>query len=86
MNCPDKKIVINNNSLWKDIQSTFSTHYPFLKIEFTENEKGIKKQRGFTKDPNSCINVSKLSEPCIVDIDGNRSIHNWFWILQTGSE
>lgn len=75
MNSSDKIIVITNNSLWNDIQSTFSTNYPFLKIEFTDSEKGIKKNRRFKIDADSCINnITKLNEPCIIDIDGNRSI------------
>ncbi len=75
MKLGNKKIVINNNSLWIDIQSTFSGHYPFLKIEFTETEKGVKKNRRFKIDADSCINnITKLKEPFIIDIDGDRSI------------
>ena len=72
---PNKKIVINNNSLWNDIQSSFSTHYPFLKIEYSQNEKGIKKHRSFKIDAAPFVNhIAKLDEPCIINIDGNRSI------------
>jgi len=75
MNSSDKIIVINNNSVWNDIQSIFSKHYPFLKLEFTESEKGIKKNRRFKIDADSCINnITKLNEPCMIDMDGNRSI------------
>ncbi len=75
MNPGDKKIEITSTSRWSDIQSTFSSHYPFLKIELTETEKGIKKKRIFKVDAEICINnITKLKEPCIIDLDSTRSI------------
>lgn len=71
----DKKeeILIRPNAFWKDIQSSFSVYYPYLKIEIVEN--GLKTYRSSINDPSLRITpVSPPDEPCSIDVMGNRTV------------
>ena len=75
MEIKNKEILINNNSLWVDIQSAFCKQYPFLKIEFTENEKGMKGGGSMRIDNKRCIKLlTNENAPCTIDIDSNRVV------------
>ncbi len=71
----NKEILINTYSLWTDIQSVFSMHYPFLKIEYIENDKGTKVNRSLKTDTQLPIKqITNVTLPCKIDIHSNRSV------------
>ena len=73
MESPGKEILINNNTLWVDIQSLFSVHYPFLKIEVIDHEKSM--ARTWRIDHELCIKeLGNITDACKIDISNNMSV------------
>lgn len=70
----NRTIHISNNSLVKDIQSEFSTWYPFLKIEFLAKKINPKSSRMPSLEPH--FQLKQLAEilPGEIDINGNRTV------------
>ena len=70
-----KEISINNETFLKDIQASFNTYYPYLKIEFWEPKKSFIKS-GSANNHNSkqVKDVSYLSEPVAIDVSDNHTI------------
>ena len=68
-----KEILINNKTLWVEIQSLFSVHYPFLKIEVIEHEKSM--ARTWRIDNELCIKqLANITAACKIDISNKRSV------------
>jgi hypothetical protein len=71
----NKEILINNNSLLKDITGAFTSCYPFLKMEFPEIDKGPKTLRRPRLDPRTSLYLfQNISTPLKIDINGNRTV------------
>lgn len=70
----NRTIHINNGSLVRDIQSEFSTWYPFLKIEFLAKKINTKSSRMPSLEPH--FQLKQLAEilPGEIDINGNRTV------------
>lgn len=75
MKTENKEILINNDSRWMDIQSTFSVYYPFLKIVFIENDSSARGNKRSEPDNQLCIkNLTNVNEECKIDVNANRSV------------
>lgn len=65
-----KVIIVSDNSAWTEIQSSFSKHYPFLKIDCRQNSY---RRNTIDADP-SITQHSFVNQPCIIDISSNRTV------------
>ena len=75
MEITNKEILINNNSLWIDVQSAFCGHYRFLKIEFTENQNGMKVSRSQRINNQLCVkHLTNVNNPCTINISNDRMV------------
>jgi hypothetical protein len=75
MEIENKEISISNHTLWKNIESSFCEHYPFLKIAFTENETGMKMNKGLRIDNHLCMKqIASVIDSCTIDINNDRSV------------
>ncbi|MEO8109383.1 MAG: hypothetical protein ABI594_05100 [Ginsengibacter sp.] len=70
----NRTIHINNDSLVRDIQSEFSSWYPFLKIEFHAKKINLKSSRMPSLEPH--FQLKQLAEilPGEIDINGHRTV------------
>lgn len=58
-----------------DIQNAFNLFYPFLKIEFSTNTKGIFAFKKHKLNPETSLNgIAILSEPVTLNVDEDRTI------------
>lgn len=65
-----KVIIVSDNRVWAEIQSSFSEHYPFLKIVYRENGY----RRNTTDADPSITQSSFVNQACIIDISSNRTV------------
>jgi len=74
METNNKEILINNDSLIRDIQYEFSACYPFLKIEFLEKDRNAKNGRSVLLAPNIPLKQLASIHPRKIDINKNRTV------------
>jgi hypothetical protein len=75
MNNNKNEILITSESVVINIQNTFTTHFPFLKIEFLRPDKLSKSVRSITVDPNTSLkNLNNINTPQKISIDNNRTV------------
>lgn len=70
----NRTIHINNDSLVRDIQSEFSSYYPFLKIEFLAKNIHPKSSRTPSLEPHFQLKHLAKILPGKIDISGNRTV------------
>jgi hypothetical protein len=75
METGNRKIVMTGNSLFKDIQSSFSALYPFLMIEFFRHDK----EKGSIQKSKIDLSMSvsafaDFTESHAIDMDSNRTV------------
>jgi hypothetical protein len=71
----NKQIIMTGNSLLIDIQKHFNIVYPFLKIEFCTNSKGIFPSKKHLVNPQSPLSmVSGLSNEVTLHLDDDRTV------------
>jgi hypothetical protein len=74
MELNNKEILINNDSLIRDIQFEFSACYPFLKIEFLAAGNKAKNGRTTLLDPHVSLKQLANVKPRKIDVNRNRTI------------
>ncbi|MEO6454689.1 MAG: hypothetical protein ABIN97_11475 [Ginsengibacter sp.] len=74
METDNKKILISNDSLIRDIQYEFSAYYPFLKIEFYAAGNKEKNGRSILLDPLTLLKQLATVTPGAIDINPNKSV------------
>ena len=74
MELNNKEILINNDSLIRDIQYEFSACYPFLKIEFFATGNQPKNGRSTLLDPRTSLKRDANVSPRKIDINRNRTV------------
>ena len=75
METNNKEILINKDRHLIDIQSVFTSCYPFLRIEFIQIEKDAKSLRRTVIDPlTSLKQLTIFDAPTKIDINKNRTV------------
>src|ERR1700712_2712465 len=74
MELSNKEILINSDSLIKDIQYEFSASYPFLKIEFFLADSPAKSSRNALLGPHILLKQLANVQPRKIDISRNRTV------------
>ena len=67
-----KEILVNDDSLWSDLQSSFSDYYPYLKIEIIQHRH--RPHRNNTSSPITWLTPIIANEACIIDINENKTV------------
>ena len=75
MNPTKKEILITKDGVLLDIQKTFTSFFPFLKLEFLRPDELSKLSRSITIDPNTSLkNLNNINKPQKINIDNNRTV------------
>jgi hypothetical protein len=74
MELNSKEILINKDSLIKNIQYEFSACYPFLKIEFLATNNKAKNGRSALLDPRTPLKQLANVKPGKIDVNRNRTV------------
>lgn len=70
-----KYLIINKESRIKEIQQTFSQHYPYLKIEFCKKESLLPSSKKINASPESKIrDLTLITDSTQVNIAENRTV------------
>lgn len=70
----NSEIVLNPDSLITDIQSQFSSFYPFLKIEFSKNNSAFSGKNLIENTAYRIKDLSNLSTPEKINVDKTRTV------------
>lgn len=75
MDALKKQIQINNETFLKDIQTSFNTYYPYLKIEFSEAKKYPLEPRLKNDHYSTQVkDLSLLQNPVAIDVSNERTV------------
>lgn len=70
-----KEILITDDSILIDIQDTFTTYFPFLKIDFLNGSFPTNTARNITIDPRlSLKKIITTALPQLINIDDRRTV------------
>ncbi|MDB5245641.1 MAG: hypothetical protein JWQ40_35 [Segetibacter sp.] len=70
-----KELIISGYSVVRDIQKAFNSHYPFLKIEFSTNPKGVFSLKKHMVSPESSMSkITHLPTPIQLNVAEYRTV------------
>lgn len=70
-----KEIIITRDSIVVDIQKAFNLFYPYLKIEFSTNPKGVLSLKKHSINPqNSIGKITNLTSTFKLNVDEDRTV------------